>query len=169
MWENGHMSSQMSELWTEEQAASRQSLFGVAEFLADLLDRSIRIPGTQSRIGLDPLIGLIPGLGDLIANAIGLIIVLVAARLGVPKITLARMGVNVLANGLIGLMPGLGDLFSAWFKSNVRNVELMRRAATDANTTPDWAYVISIFAGTLAILIGAVIGMIVLVRALWTN
>lgn len=152
-----------------EQAASRPRMFAIAEFLADLLDRSIRIPGTHYRIGLDPLIGLIPGLGDLMTNAIGLVIIVVAARLGVPRITLVRMGINVLTNGLIGLVPGLGDLFSAWFKSNVRNVELMRRVAASDRTVPDWAFVVAVLTGILALLIGAALGLFWLLRALWPN
>lgn len=163
------MRAREGELVGGEQAASRQRMFVVAEFVADLLDRSIRIPGTRYRIGLDPLIGLIPGLGDAIANAIGLVIIVVAARLGVPRITLVRMGINVLTNGLIGMMPGLGDLFSAWFMSNVRNVELMHRVAASDRTAPDWAFVGVVLAGILGLLIGSVLGMFSLVRAFWPN
>lgn len=147
----------------------RRRILRLGEFLADLLDRSIRIPGTDYRIGLDPLIGLIPGIGDVIAAVMGVVIVWLAARAGVPRITLTRMGMNVLTNGLIGIVPGLSDLFSAWFKSNVRNVEVMRRVAARSSTAPDWMWVVGVSAAILAVLISAVVGMVWLVSAIWPS
>ena len=92
-----------------------------------LLDDCIPIPGTERRIGFDPILGLIPGVGDGSATAIGSIILVQAVKAGVSKVILMRMSVNLLINGMIGSIPILGDLFSAWFKSNLRNFYLLKK------------------------------------------
>jgi hypothetical protein len=94
-----------------------------ARFLADLLDQRFTIPGTSIRIGLDPILGLIPGIGDALANIAGSAILLIAAQFNVPKIILIRMGLNVAGNALIGAIPIIGDIFSIWFRSNARNAD----------------------------------------------
>ncbi len=126
-----------------------------AELLATILDRAIRIPGTNLYLGLDPLIGLIPGLGDALAGLIGAAILVMAVRLRVPKITLVRMCVNLLLNGALGAVPGLGDAFSVWFQSNVRNAALLRRAsvAPRAAGIMDWTFVVGLLTGTLLLLL----------------
>jgi hypothetical protein len=93
-----------------------------------LLDSSFRIPGTRMRGGLDPLIGLIPGLGDAVGIALSAYLVIECMRLGVPRRTLARMVWNVAVEGIVGAVPILGDLFDLRFKANVRNVRLLERA-----------------------------------------
>lgn len=94
--------------------------------LGYLLDNSIPVPGTNFRFGLDTLIGLVPGVGDLIGGALSVYIILEAARLGVPRPLLARMGYNVAVDTLVGGVPVLGDLFDAGFKANLRNLALVR-------------------------------------------
>jgi len=119
----------------------------LARLIAWLLDDFIRIPGTNFRIGLDPIIGLIPGIGDGSTTVAASVILLHGLRAGVPRIVLVRMAINVLINSLGGAVPGIGDLFSAWFKSNRRNVDLLEKhaaVAKRASTTGDW-----IFVGTL--------------------
>lgn len=93
--------------------------------LAWLLDSSIRIPGLNYRIGLDPLIGLIPGLGDMAGTILSSYIVLQAVRLGAPRAILTRMVLNIGIEAAVGLVPVLGDIFDATFKANVRNVQLL--------------------------------------------
>ena len=105
-------------------------MVATAEFLAKILDTTVRIPGTRIYVGLDPLLGLIPGIGDMLANLIGTVILILAARLQVPRIVVARMSLNLLINGTIGAIPILGDLFSIWFRSHARNAVLLREAAT---------------------------------------
>jgi hypothetical protein len=95
--------------------------------LSYLLDNSIPIPGTPFRIGLDSIIGLIPGVGDLVGGAFSLYIMLEAARLGASHSLLARMGWNVAVDVLVGAVPVLGDLFDAGWKANVRNLALLER------------------------------------------
>src|SRR6266545_6509133 len=101
-------------------------LLRFARFLADLLDQRFTIPGTSIRTGLDPIISLIPGIGDLLANLTGSLILVIAAQLGVPKVVLVRMGVNIAINTIIGAIPIFGDITSIWFRSNVRNVDLLQ-------------------------------------------
>lgn len=93
--------------------------------VAFLLDAAIPIPGTSWRIGLDPLIGLVPGIGDTLGGLASLYAVLVAARLGAPPSVLARMGVNAGLDALVGAVPLVGDLLDFAFRGNLRNVELL--------------------------------------------
>src|SRR6185503_9317287 len=89
--------------------------------LAWLLDNSIPIPGTRMRIGLDAVIGLIPGLGDAAGAVLSSYILLEAGKLGAPRSTLLRMGANVLVESVVGIVPLVGDLFDAGWKANQRN------------------------------------------------
>ena len=102
---------------------------------ARLLDDLIRIPGTNIGIGLDPIIGLIPGVGDMIGGLMSSYILIVAAREGVPASVLTRMLGNIALDSLVGVVPVLGDLFDVGMKSNRRNVDLLERyLATPSKT-----------------------------------
>lgn len=92
--------------------------------VARLLDESVRLPGTRFRVGLDPIVGLLPGAGDALTGALSLYVVVEAARLGVTYTTLVRMLANVGVDVVGGSIPVLGDLFDAVWKANVRNVDL---------------------------------------------
>ena len=133
----------------------REALLATAEFLAKILDTTVRVPGTRIYLGLDPLLGLIPGIGDMLANLIGTVILILAARLQVPRIVVARMSLNLLINGTIGTIPILGDLFSIWFRSHARNAVLLREAATKPHRSNqgDWLYVTGIIGGTIVLLL----------------
>ena len=93
-------------------------------FVANVLDDSIRVPGTDFRIGIDPILGILPGAGDAVAAAMSVYIVLESARLGVPFLTLLRMMANVTLDFAIGSVPVIGTLFDAAWKANQTNVEL---------------------------------------------
>jgi hypothetical protein len=95
--------------------------------LAKLLDNAIPIPGTGWKIGLDPIVGLIPGIGDLIGAVLSGYIILEAARADVPAFTLTRMLLNVGVDTLLGAVPAVGDVFDAAWKSNTKNVALLER------------------------------------------
>jgi hypothetical protein len=90
-----------------------------------LLDNSIPIPGTRFRLGIDGLIGLVPGVGDLVGGLLSLYIIVEASRMGAPRGMLARMGWNVAIDTLVGEIPILGDLFDIGFKANLRNLALL--------------------------------------------
>jgi hypothetical protein len=93
-------------------------------FMSRLLDSSIVLPGGY-RIGIDPIVGLIPGFGDFIGAALSFYLVYEAARLGLPKRVLLRMCGNVLIEVLVGEIPLLGDIFDAVWKANLRNARLV--------------------------------------------
>lgn len=149
---------------------AREHLLTIADILAKALDTTVRIPGTSWYIGLDPLLGLIPGIGDVLANLIGTIILGLATRLQLPRIVLARMSLNLLINGTIGAVPLVGDLFSIWFRSHTRNAALLREAAIkpDRETHADWFYVVGIIGGTVALLLATIAFVVWLVLKLWS-
>jgi hypothetical protein len=147
----------------------REALVATAELIAKVLDTTVKIPGTPFYVGLDPLLGLIPGLGDILANFIGTAILVLAARLRVPQIVIARMSLNLLINGTIGAIPIVGDLFSIWFRSHARNAELLRRAATQPHRETQQAklYVAFIIAGTVVLLVLLILLVLWIIAKLW--
>jgi hypothetical protein len=98
-----------------------------ARIIAHWMDEFIRIPGTNIRIGLDPIIGLFPGVGDFLASSVGVVTLAEGVRQRVPVSALIRMGTNILINDAVGTIPVVGDVFSAWFKSNSRNLKLINQ------------------------------------------
>ncbi len=105
------------------------------ERLARWMDSVFEIPVLGIRFGLDALLGLLPGGGDVATSLVSIYIVSAATRHGVPKITLARMALNVAIDLLVGSIPVVGDLFDAYWKSNQRNVALLRRHMTASPTS----------------------------------
>ncbi|HEY9853674.1 MAG TPA: DUF4112 domain-containing protein [Leptolyngbyaceae cyanobacterium] len=93
--------------------------------LSNLLDNAIPIPGTDYRIGIDPILGLIPGGGDTIAAVLSAYIVIEAARLGLPRESLIRMVFNLIVDTALGSLPFLGDIFDATWKANIKNLALI--------------------------------------------
>lgn len=96
-----------------------------ARLIARLLDNAIPIPGTSYRIGIDPLLGLVPGVGDALVAVLSMWLLVTAARHGAPAAVLARMAVNIGIDAVAGGIPIAGDLFDAAFKANARNLRLM--------------------------------------------
>ena len=95
--------------------------------LARILDSAIRIPGTGIRLGLDSIVGLVPGVGDLAGTAMSGYIVLAAARMGVAPAVVVRMILNLGVDTVVGSVPLLGDLFDVGFRANTRNAALLDR------------------------------------------
>jgi hypothetical protein len=93
-------------------------------FLSELMDQSIVLPNGY-RIGLDPLLGLMPGIGDLLGAAISSYLVYECARLGVPKRVLGKMAGNIAVEAIVGVVPVVGDVFDAAWKANMRNLRLL--------------------------------------------
>ncbi|HYG79055.1 MAG TPA: DUF4112 domain-containing protein [Pyrinomonadaceae bacterium] len=131
--------------------------------LSHLLDGLFRIPGTKWRFGLDALVGLIPGVGDTLTSLASFYILAAGVRYRVPKITLLRMGVNIGIDYLVGAIPGVGDLFDFVWKSNEKNMELIRRRATvsaaeaKSGRKSDWIFVGCIILALVLLLIGTIV------------
>ena len=118
-----------------------------------LLDSAFRVPGTNLTFGLDPILGLLPGIGDLTTPFFAAVLLLHAVRLRLPKVVQLRMLMNAAIDFGIGLLPVVGDLFDFGWKANVRNLALLERYAhpgTKASAS-DWAFVLIIL-GVLALL-----------------
>lgn len=131
------------EVLPPEEKQRRASLEPLFKWLALIMDEFVRVPGTKFRFGLDPIIGLLPGVGDTASAFVSAIALIQAARRGVPKILLARMSLNILVNEIVGIIPGLGDLFSFWFKSNARNYRLLQQHIDRPTRSrkSDWIFV----------------------------
>lgn len=135
--------------------------------LSWMLDSSIRLPVIGYRVGLDSIIGLVPGVGDLASAMIGTWIVIEAVRLGVPRATLLRMAGNVGLDLLAGGVPVAGDLFDAVYKSNRRNVRLMEEHLADPGrarrVSSRYVTIAAVLAGLA--LVGAAVVLYLLVSA----
>jgi hypothetical protein len=117
--------------------------------LETLLDEAFRIPGTQFRFGLDGIIGLVPGLGDVLAGLLSAVIPIAAWARGVPYITLVRMAANLGIGVLVGTIPIFGDIFDVIFKPNRRNYRLLQRHLGEPrrHTWRDWVFLSLLVAG----------------------
>ena len=110
--------------------AKRLSTLNRIRKLSRLMDTSIRIPLTGFRIGIDPIIGLVPGAGDLISTAFSAYIIFLATRFGIPRQDLTKMIFNVGLEAVVGTVPLVGDLFDAFYKSNIRNLAILEQHLT---------------------------------------
>ena len=112
--------------------------------VAQLLDSAFVVPGTSLRIGLDPIVGLVPGIGDLISPLFTVGILWQARELGIPKVVQLRMLFNVAIDTVLGLVPVLGDLFDFAWKANDMNMVLLERHAHEEHeaTPGDWVFVV---------------------------
>ena len=139
-----------------------------ARALARLLDAAVGVPGTRLRIGLDALVGLVPGLGDVAGAASAGYIVLVAARLGAPASVLVRMLLNTGLDALVGTVPLLGDLFDVGWKANLRNVALLERHVADPRgaRAASRGVVLAVLGALALLAVGAVAVTVAVVRAL---
>ena len=133
-------------------AGAEERAAGIARLrrLSYLLDESIRVPGTDYRIGLDPLVGLLPVAGDLPTTAVSAYVVVEAIALGAPRATVYRMLFNLLLDATIGSIPVIGTLFDAVWKANARNVALLEDRLADPSAAPaDRRFLLAV-GGTLA-------------------
>jgi len=105
---------------------SRRAALDRLDALATVFDTAFILPGTNVRFGVESLIRLVPGVGDVLASVLSFYLLYEARRLGVPKLLFARMLMNVLLEGTIGAVPVAGDAFDVFFRANRRNVALLR-------------------------------------------
>jgi hypothetical protein len=140
----------VGETRSERFRAFERRYAGVSRVLDDL----VPIPGTSQRVGLDPVIGLVPWVGDLVSAGVGLWLIAEAARFKIPTVVLVRMLLNTLVDLAVGAIPILGDIFDVVSRSNSRNLALFRLHATDpgASTAGHTAFL----AGLLLIVVGII-------------
>jgi hypothetical protein len=138
------------------------------DLIAHVLDDWLRIPGTSIRFGLDGIIGLVPGIGDVVGGLASLIILFAGWVRGVPYITLIRMMANVAISVLVGTIPFAGDMFVIAWKANRRNYKLLTRhlAQPYRHKWKDWAFLLCLAALLLAIFLAPIILLIALLEYL---
>jgi Domain of unknown function (DUF4112) len=126
------------------------------DFVSRLLDTIFVVPGTRIRFGFEPIIGLIPVLGDQATSLMSAALLYRSVQHRLPRIALVRMALNILINGVIGMVPIVGDLFVLWFKPNIRNLRILQRYAGQANavTKNDWLFVSLLIGTTFFLIVG---------------
>jgi hypothetical protein len=134
--------------------------------LAKVMDDAVTVPGTRVGVGLDAVIGLVPGIGDFVGSALSGVIVRDAIRARVPMPVLARMGLNLIVDALLGLIPGIGDLLDVAHRANRKNLRLLLREIErqPLREPPSTAYVV----GAVALMLVPVLaGLAVAVLGIW--
>ena len=128
--------------------------------LSHNLDEAFTIPGTERKIGIDPIIGLIPGGGDLIGGALSIYIMHAGIRMGMPRSVIIRMFGNIALEFIIGCIPIIGDLFDAMWKSNQRNVKLIEDSIISEEKNTIFGYfLIGVLIKTLVTILLAIIAV----------
>jgi hypothetical protein len=124
--------------------AGQERRLALLKQLARLLDSAMTIPGTSFRFGLDPILGLIPGIGDIVSPLFTLGIIWQARDLGIPRIVVLRMIINAALDTLLGLVPIAGDLFDFAWKSNNKNLALLEEHLYEERpaSAGDWTFVV---------------------------
>lgn len=147
------------ELLPPQEKKERAKVASIFEWVALVMDRLIRIPGVKRRLGLNPILDLIPGVGDLGAALISVSVLVYAVRRGIPKILLGRMALNVLLNEIVGIIPVVGSVFAFWFCANTRNYDLLREHLDTPNrsTKGDKLFVSVIMGAVLLVIFGGLV------------
>ncbi|MFY9621163.1 MAG: DUF4112 domain-containing protein [Pyrinomonadaceae bacterium] len=133
------------------------------EVFSQFMDNQFRVPVLGWRFGLNAILDLVPGIGDVATSIIALYLLVSAVRYRVPKITLLRMALNIAIYFIGGLVPLAGDIFAIWWKPNIRNLNLLRARATVSGTdlqqgrVTDWLFVGGVVAFLLTLLFGSII------------
>ena len=136
-----------------------------ARFISRVLDDLVRIPGTRRRIGIDPLLGFLPGVGDWVVLVVSLDMLFSAARMGAGAAVLVRMTGNLIMDALVGMVPMLGDLFDFGWKANRRNLALLEALARDregARRESRWLVGAVLAAAVALVVSGSWLGWLVL-------
>jgi hypothetical protein len=150
--------------WSMSETEPRHKSAVDLERLAHWLDSVFEIPGIRVRFGVDALLGLLPGVGDTASALASVYILQAASRIGVSRITLARMTLNIMVDLLVGAIPLVGDLFDVYWKANRMNVELLRRhlkanpTGQRSLTRSDGIFVAGMIAAIGLILVASVAG-----------
>ena len=137
--------------------------------ISHLLDNAIPVPGTKYRFGLDPILGLLPGGGDMAGGLMSVYIVFEAMRMGVPAETIGRMGFNIVLDLLTGTVPVVGDLFDVAWKANSLNVALLEQhvAAPEPSKASDKIFATMVIVALIALVLGMATLSLWLITNLW--
>ena len=148
------------EVLPPEDRQSRSSIEAVFKLVSLVMDRLIRIPGLKKRLGLNPIVDLVPGFGDIAAALVSVSVLVYGIRRGIPKIVLGRMALNVLINEVVGLIPVAGSAFAFWFQANTRNYEMVRgHLETPGRSTRDDKIFVSVILGLIVlVMLGSIFG-----------
>lgn len=152
---NSHNISDMASHPNEKNGANRPPPreIKMLDSVTRLMDNQFRIPRTNIRFGLDPLIGLIPGVGDVISYAMGSALILAMVRHGASVRVVLKMLWNLTIDTVVGAFPVLGDIFDIWFKSNRRNYRIYGEyIKKNEKGRPLWVVILILVAGIAAIL-----------------
>jgi hypothetical protein len=154
------------EVLPPERSKPRNSIESVFKFVAVVMDRLIKIPGLKKRLGLNPIVDLVPGFGDIAAALVSVSVLVYGIRRGIPKIVLGRMALNVLINEVVGLIPIVGSIFAFWFTANTRNYELARGHidSPGRSTKGDKIFVATILSLVVVVIIGGIFGTFVMLH-----
>ena len=154
------------ELLPPEDRQKRGSVESIFRLVSVVMDRLIKIPGLKKRLGLNPIIDLVPGFGDIAAALVSVSVIIYGIRRRVPKVLLGRMALNVLINELVGLIPIVGSIFAFWFTANTRNYELIKDHldTPQRSTKGDKIFVGLILCLVILVIIGGIIGTFMILR-----
>jgi hypothetical protein len=145
----------------ELRKAAAAQLAPWAERLVKILDETLRIPGTNVHVGLDPVIGfIIPGAGDAITSTGSVSLLFLALKERVPTIAILRMLLNIAIDTVVGALPFLGDAFDLFFRSNRRNLEIIKKYRDDPKATPSWVDYALVGGGVLLAIAGFVVPVV---------
>lgn len=161
--------SQSSPQPSPKSAESKAARLDRLRKLSHLLDNAIAIPGTNYRVGLDPLLGMLPIAGDYLGSAFSAYIVLESALMGLPRQSLLRMVLNIIFETVAGSVPIVGDIFDVTWKANARNMAMLEThiASPQASEKADWWFLAMLFGGLmLVVTLMTAIGVIIL-TLLW--
>jgi uncharacterized protein DUF4112 len=144
----------------EDRSQSRSSIEALFKLVSLVMDRLIRIPGLKKRLGLNPIVDLVPGFGDIAAALVSVSLLVYGIRRGIPKILLGRMALNVLINEVVGIVPIVGSAFAFWFQANTRNYELVREHldVPQRSTKGDKIFVATILGLVILAILGGIVG-----------
>ena len=137
--------------------------------ISNLLDNAIAIPGINYRIGLDPILGLLPGGGDTVTGALGAYIIVEAARMGIPREVVWQMVGNIIFDSVLGTVPVVGDIFDIGWKANVRNMALLEKHVnySQNNRKSDRLFLFGLILLLVIIVIGFTALTVLVIRWLW--
>ena len=156
------------EVLPPEDRQRRNSVESAFKWVAVLMDRLIQIPGVKKRLGLNPILDLIPGFGDIAAALVSVSVLAYGIRRGIPKILLGRMALNVLINEIVGIIPIVGSIFAFWFTANSRNYELLR-AHLDTprrSTKGDKIFVGAVLGLVIFVILAGIVGTVLIFHEL---